>query len=368
MKGKSVILLSLGVIIASFLLFKLFSNQKKEDAKSNRPTTIKAVKVEQIKYLDYQTKIKSFGKLKAFNKIEIYSEVSGIVISTTPAFKEGNNIHKGSTIIKLDDHDTRLSLYAQRTDLQNIIIRILPDIKLEFPSSYNQWKEYADLFDIENNIRQLPETIDSKEKNFLAINNVFKLYYTIKRLELQISKYEIKAQFDGIISQALVENGTLVRINQKVGEFTGYNQFELELPVKKEDMLFITIGNKVNIYSNSKIWYGEISRINPVIDQSTQTFKVFATLQANDLYDGMYLEAEIEGNLIKNVYALPRKALVGKDQLYLIKNDSILAEQKVKIVRLDEDFAYIQGVDSMESAVIEPLVNIIPNTKVKPIK
>ena len=58
-------------------------------------------------------------------------------------------------------------------------------------------------------------------------------YYSIKNIEKRLSKYNITAPFNGVLTEALVTKGTLIRPGQKLGEFIDTSVFEIELAIEK---------------------------------------------------------------------------------------------------------------------------------------
>jgi len=55
----------------------------------------------------------------------------------------------------------------------------------------------------------LPEMSDEKEKFFISGRGIMTSYYNVKNLEQRLSKYRIAAPYKGVLTQALVTEGTL---------------------------------------------------------------------------------------------------------------------------------------------------------------
>lgn len=370
MKNKLIVLLvAISIIVSGYFIFKVFSGMKKKAEPSLTLEAEKYVHTYIVHYKNNKPQIIAFGRLYSVNSIDVFSEVNGIVLKQAKEFKVGNNFNVGENLLKIDDRDTRLNLYAQRSDFLNILTSILPDIKADFPNSFEEWNNYLDNFNIEDSIQPLPNITIAKEKYFLAARNVFKMYYSIKNLELRLSKYEIKAPFDGVVTQSMIHTGTLIRAGQKLGSFKGINKFEIELPVNEKEIKFISVGNKVNLFSENlnQSWIGRITRISRSIDPSSQTINVYSNVSGNDLKDGMYLKAIINGNIIPNSFIVPRKSIINNESIYYVKNGK-LARHKIDILLLDEHKAYIRGIDSLSEIITEPLVNFVLGEKVNIIK
>ena len=368
MKGRISVFIALGVLVAGFALMKVLENSKDEESKEKLVPPPKLVRVNKVTYDTMISKISSFGYLSSKDKIQIFTEVSGVMQETTPPFKEGSRFSKGQVLFKLDDTEAKLNLVSMKSDLLNALILALADIKNDFPEAFPNWKSYTDGFDIKSPLKELPEVNNTQLKYYLSTKNIYKVFYNIKRMEVQLSKYSLTAPFDGVLTSVNAEPGSLVRAMQAVGEFKGNNIYELELALNQEDERFIEIGNKVQVFSNDQqgSWIGKIIRINPNIDASSQTINVYVSLSGSNLKDGMYMNAEILGNDIPDVVKVPRNALVDDNSVYVVV-DSMLKLKKAEIVRKSEKFAYLRGVEEGSQMVIEPLINASSDLKVKPV-
>ncbi len=367
-RKTTIALTAAGIIIIGIILFQVFSGMEKEPPGKIRSEPAKYVLSEKVKYRDYYAKTTVYGRVSAKNKIEVYSEVTGEVLKRKPEFDVGNYFKKGRIMAKIDAEELRLNLFSQKSEMINLLARILPDIKADFPGSYPQWDEYLKNFEIEGETQPLPEPKSSKEKYYLAARNIYKIYYAIRSLELRIDKYEIRAPFNGTVTESYIEPGTLVRTGQKLGAFVGSGNYELLAAVNEDEAKFIGVGAKAIVYSENGVdsWIGRVVRIGDNIDPVTQTVSVFIRVSGKGLKDGMYLKSDITGSKLENVFKMPRNALVDETYINCVSGDSLLIRKKVDVVREDERDAYVRGVDTLTLAIVEPLVEVPTGTKVKP--
>jgi len=56
--------------------------------------------------------------------------------------------------------------------LVNAITLLMPDLKIDYPQSFQQWKAYLDKFDVEISVLPLPEPLNDQEKYFIASKNL----------------------------------------------------------------------------------------------------------------------------------------------------------------------------------------------------
>jgi multidrug efflux pump subunit AcrA (membrane-fusion protein) len=296
------------------------------------------------------------GELVAFDKIDVFAEVSGILLETSRPFKVGSTFPKGSVLIRVDDEEARLSLLSQKSNLLNAITQMMPDLKVDYPESFQNWSAYLLEFELEGPIKSLPEPLDKQEQYFVAARNIYSQFYTIKSTEERLGKYVLRAPFTGVITQASTNPGALVRVGQKLGELMNTDRYELAVTVPLSDLNYIRRGFKVNLYSDAlqKSWSGQVQRINDQVNPGTQTVQVFIDVRGNELREGMYMKGEVLGTEVPSAMQVPKNLLVNQTQLFVVENRTLRLKE-VDVVRLTADGAIVQGLSDGEVLLAEPI-------------
>ena len=107
----------------------------------------------------------------------------------------------------------------------------MPDLRLDYPDAFEKWQQYLAKLDMSNSTPDLPETTKDNEKYFITGKGIYSSYYNVKSLEQRLSKYSIRAPFSGVLTNADVTKGTLIRSGQKLGEFIQTGIYETEVSV-----------------------------------------------------------------------------------------------------------------------------------------
>ena len=328
---------------AVFFAKKIIAGKAKPKAKVSK--VIKTVFVDTIKNGYVQVTIPTNGNLEAAQRIDIYSEVQGVFKSSKRLFKAGEEYKKGATLVAIDGREYYSSLLSQRSQLYNQITAIMPDLKMDYSTSFQQWENYLKQFDVNKSVVSLPKPVNDQEKFFVNGKNITSLYYTIKNMEERYRKYRISAPFRGVLTEASVTPGSLVRAGQKLGEFINPALYELEVAVNKSYSDLLKIGKEVALTNidKSKLWTGKVVRVNGKVDLSTQTISVYIAVKGKDLKEGMYLEAQLDTQVIKEAFELNRKLLVDNAQIYTV-DDSRLKLIDVTPVYFTKSTVVLQGV------------------------
>ena len=140
-----------------------------------------------------------------------------------------------------------------------------------------------------------------------------------------------------------MNNGTLIRSGQKLGEFIDPSQYELQISLGESFKDLVIVGNsvKLNNIDNTQSFTGRVSRINNVVDPNTQSIQVFIEVSSNKLSEGMYLEAQLEGQKVSDVYEITRKLLVNNTEIFTVVNGQ-LKKIPVNIIHFTKETAIIK--------------------------
>lgn len=361
---RKIIVALIGIIMIVAALFWTINTiaGNKPPKRKPKPALVKYAETKKVQYADYPAMIETTGRLNSFNKTSIISEVQGNYISSKKLFKVGEKFRKGETLLKIDDRQILLELKSSKSNFLSIISSILPDIKNDYPESYNTWEDYLNRISVEKPIPDLPE-IENKIKLFLTSRNVIRTFYDIKNLELRHSKHTIEAPFNCIVTSSNINAGALIIPGQNLGMISQVGSFELELSVTNYESNMIGIGDKVEA-SDGMNWQGRIIRKSDFIDQATQSVKVFARVTGSELKDGMYLNARISGKSLDDVFKINRNAIVNSSSLYYLDTADKLQQKMVEIVLQNKEDAFIRGIDSNTKVLTGQITNVALGTKI----
>jgi len=316
----------------------------------------KVVYVEEVKNGTVPVLLPANGTLEAKNKLELYSEVQGVFQFSSQTFKAGQPYSKGQTLLRIEASEFYASVQASKSEFINLITSLMPDLRLDYPQAFPVWSAYLQSIDVNKTLPALPEVSSESVNYFITGRGVQSSYYNIKNLEQRLGKYAIRAPFNGILTEALVTQGTLVRSGQKLGEFIDTSVFEVELAIAKGFSDLLKIGESVSLTnpSGDVTYTGIVSRVNGRIDPATQTIKVFVEVKGENLKEGMYLEAILEAREQADAIEISRKLLVNEDQVYIVK-DSILDLLQIKPVYFAPSKVIIQGVPDGTKLLAKPV-------------
>lgn len=355
MRKSITIVLAILLLAGAYMLAKnMIENKKKPKTVASK--IVKTVFTEEVTNKSMPIIITANGNLTAYNRIDLYSEVQGVLQIGGINFKEGNSYRKGDVIIKVNSDEFNANLQSQKSNLYNSITSIMPDIRLDYPEEYQKWQEYLASFDFDKATPKLPETNSDKEKFFISGRNIFTAYFNVKNMEIRLNKYTIRAPFNGTLTEALADPGTMISPGQKLGEFIDPTVYEIAVSIKAEYSDLLRVGKKVNLKNleKTKNWEGKVVRINGKVNAATQTIVVYILVKSKDLRDGQYLEVQLEAREEENAFSVARNLIVDNTNLYVVR-DSILELVSIDPVYSNENSVVIKGLEEGTQILAKPV-------------
>jgi multidrug efflux pump subunit AcrA (membrane-fusion protein) len=334
------------IIAAGLVIGNILSSRKEPMRRKSQAARQTSIPIVTVHNKDVDIPIEMSGPLYAYDKIEIFAEVSGVLSNTPKRFKAGTPFDRQEVLVKIDDRIYRNNVLAQRSSLLNQLTLLLPDLSIDFPQGSQRWDAYLKDMDLQKELKPMPEPASDRERYYIASRNIYNQFYVIKSMETTLSRYTIRAPFRGVVSLSLINPGTLVRVGQKLGEFISTEMYEMEASVSLFDANRLEIGQPVALTSEDVqgTFTGHIRRINRVLDPTSLTVKIYIHVKDPLLRDGMYMTANAGGRPVSNAVAVSRDLLVQKNRLYAVEN-SVLVLKPVRVIAEKGDMAIVRGLD-----------------------
>lgn len=361
---KISIVVGLLILFGGAMAFN-FMTKEKETAAEN---IIEAIPPQQIAAQNvtvgsYAPQIELEGRLSAYNKIDIFAEVGGRLLSTDRPFKVGSQFSNGSILMNIDKEEAKLNLLSQKSSLINSITQMMPDLKIDYPESFTNWSNYLNGFDVNQTLKEFPVAVNDRETFFINSRNLRTQFYNIKSLENRLSKYVVYAPFTGVITEAEITPGSLVRAGQKMGSLMELGNYELEATISLDELEYIKIGQTVKLTSDALngSWNGRISRISDMIDANSQSVLAYISVKSIKLKEGLYLKGTLEGKTIDKVIKVSADQVIERKYILGIE-DGKFKRFDVQILFADSDYMLVRG---LPEGILLPVNRVVGATEGK---
>ena len=330
---------------------------------------------------DVTESVYASGVIKADDQYTVFSTVNGIL--QTIKVTAGESISQGQLLFEieskkadLDTQNAQLTFQLSAENSRYIQDRIAEmEIKVQAAkdkltldeSLLNRNKKVRALDGIsEVDFEKIELTYKSSKLNYESTtkqlsqlrsqlkNDQNRNSNRLKYSQKSQSDYNIKSAFAGRLFDVLVKEGSLVTNQTPLAIIGKSDSFLLELEVDENDMVRVTIGQRVVVTMDSykgQTFDATVDKIYPIMDERSRTFKIEAHFvkPPQKLYPNLTAEANIVIKTKKNAITIPRSYLI--DNQYVLINED--EKRKVKIGLSDyEKVEIVEGLKKEETIYI----------------
>lgn len=368
-KRRLTIVLGLVLIAGGVVTCNKLKESRTSPPLKEPPPQTRAVRTLTAKNGPVRLSIPITGRLRATDRMLLTAEVGGVLQRTGKAFREGVSFRQGDVLLRIDDGEVRAQINAQQSAFLRTLVQLVPDLRIDLPEQAAKWDAYLKSMPVDGQLSELPKLVNDQERNYLAGRGVLDQYYGIRALYERRAKYVITAAFDGVVTAAGIEPGTIVTPGTRLGEFIAPASLELETAIGAGELPLVKVGDTLRLTSTEGpgSWTGRIIRLGESIDVSTQTVKVFVHVEGKGLRDGQYLSGSIQAGSLNDAVSVPRSALLEDAALYKV-TDSALSKQPVTILHQGVEQAVVQGLTDGQVVVTDRLSGAYEGMRVAPVK
>jgi len=327
------------------------------------------VRVEPVKYSRISAAVSELGRLSSIAEIDIVAEASGRIEAGEVALKKGSGFSRGDELFVIYPDEAILSLKARKSQYQNTLASIIPDLVIDFPEAEAKFTAFFSSINVDEALPSMPEIEDDKLKIFLASRNVISEYYNIKRDELQLERRTVKAPFNGTYTEVYMELGAYTNAGGRVARAIQTDQLEMEVPVPSADAAWINLGDPVQVVSEARslTWEGTVIRKGQFVDENTQSQSVFIRIKPNSkqpLLAGEYLTAIFPVRPIEGVMEIPRNSVFNSNEVFVVQQGR-LTKKTIDVIKVNERTLIFNGIPEGDTLVVQQLINVSEGTLVQ---
>ena len=321
--------------------------------------------------------IESQGSISPRTKTTLVSEVSGQIKNVSQKFVVGGFFKKGEQLLEIDPISYEVALLQAQARLDGANAKLVEE-GAKGKQAAREWSLTG------RSSKNAPILALRKPQLQQAKADVKAAQADVKSAEIKLQRTKIIAPYDAMLKSKLVDIGQYVTTGTQLAETFAVDYAEIRLPIKEQDLAYIDIpamgeinqkGSQVELSTfqagKLKKWSTFITRSEGVVDAKSRVNYVVA--QIDDPYGlsdknqtsdririGTFVKAKIIGNPAENIIAIPRKAVRGENQIYLLNSDNKLDLARVDILRADDRNIYISaGIENNSHIVLTKLATAV---------
>ncbi|MBT4836689.1 MAG: efflux RND transporter periplasmic adaptor subunit [Methylococcales bacterium] len=376
---KTLFKLILPVIVITISLFTaqtILDNQPEAKKYRVKPTAKIVVKTIQVKRQNYQIILSSQGIIQPRIISTINSQVSGRITQVSSVFQQGGSFKKNSQLMKIDDRDYQFTVNIVQSELAKARLALAEEQARVNQASKN-WGNLGD--------RKKPSDLVLRKPHLLASKAaVIASEARLKQAKLNFNRTTITAPYEGRVLQQLADLGQYVNVNTALAKVFSADSVEIRLPLTSRQLHFINLTKQPHNLNSIKVtfslqdkkahtWHGHLIRLENELDSKTQQLFIVAQINQNStnypLKIGQFLQASIQGKILKNVIVLPRSALIEGHYVMILDAANRLQKRIPKILWSSQHEIIIgDGIEANAMVNLTPIHHVISGTKVYPEK
>lgn len=330
----------LGAAAAAVSWF-MSSQPAAERGGGQREETAVLVETAQVSREPHSAVIEAWGEVVPADRVELTPRVSGEVVAVSDKLEPGGRVQKGDVLVELDESDYRIALERARTRLE----KAQADLKIERGNQKVAETE-AELLNEELNAQER-ELVLRQPQLESAQADVAAARADVEEARLNLERTTVRAPFDAVVRDTMVEPGSQVSAGQTVAELIGTERYHVELAVPAAKLRYITAAENVPgsgsrvVFDNPTVWgsdtrTGEIVRVRPGLSEQGRMARLLVAVpepldRQPRLLVGAYLRGRIQGRGLGEVVALDRAYLRPDDSVWVMGPDDRLEIRAVDV-------------------------------------
>ncbi|MBI5916330.1 MAG: efflux RND transporter periplasmic adaptor subunit [Bacteroidetes bacterium] len=232
------------------------------------------------------------GNFAPFQQVSVMSETAGKIVLLN--FTNGSNVQAGATLAAIDNDLQKIQLETTKTNLA---------------------KAENDFARLKNLLGDGGVTQQQLDDAKIGIDN---LKSQIKSAEKQIAMSYVKAPISGVVTNKMVERGSLVSPAMRLADITNISRLKMQVYLTEEQVVTVKKGQRITMQADlfpDKKFEGTVTFID-VNAGTTRRYLVEIEINntGNTLKAGMTGTVFFKGGTTRQVLAVPREAIVGSLQ------------------------------------------------------
>ena len=328
-----------------------------------------------------QMKTIAHGTVLPRTESDLIPEVSGRIINIAKSMVSGGFFNKGDLLIEIESLDYQESVQQAQATLESS--------QSELASAQRAHVRQQDLARKQSTSETLRDEALNRYRTAQA--RLKEAKSRLSRAQRDLERTKITAPYDGRVRSESVDIGQFVTRGAAVANLYATDYAEVRLPVHDEELAYLNVplGDspmpeseypttllRAQFAGKEHTWVGKIVRTEGELDPQTRMINVVAQVaepyKNSDgqppLAVGLFVEAEISGTTVENVFVLPRSAIQANNQVYVVKADNSISFRDINILRIVEEDVYVAaGIAAGETISLSTISNAVEGMSVRPV-
>lgn len=359
-------------------------NNKPDAERKKPPVSTPTVEVAVVEKQNYPISLKTQGTVRPHTETNLVAQVSGVITKVSSDFNNGSFFSKDDLLLRIDPRDYQTAVTLAESSLAQARLKFSQE-QARAAQARRDWGRLGEPGKPSDLVLRKPQ-LQSERANISAAKA------QLEQAKLNLQRTRITAPYDGRLLEKNADLGQFVNPGNVLGKIYAVDFAEVRLPLNNKQLAFVDIPEsfrgkeknkptpapevllKANIGGKNWEWPARIVRSEGAID--TRSRQTFVVAQVDDPYSqlnpgqpplkvGQFVEAEIKGKVVENVFVIPAAALHAGNHVFLVDDEKNLRKQEVDVVWQDSQSVVIKsGLKTGNQLVLTPVSNKLTGSKV----
>ncbi|HXH01819.1 MAG TPA: efflux RND transporter periplasmic adaptor subunit [Candidatus Competibacteraceae bacterium] len=325
---------------------------------------VQQVRTVAVRVRDVPVEFSAEGHVVPVNQVEIRPQITSTV--TAIRVREGSEVEAGAVLFALDDREAR-------AEVQRAQAQVTRDQAL-LADAQSQLARNEELLGKRMVAESVVESARSQVRSLQATLEADRS--VVESARVALSYTIIRAPFAGRVGAVNVYPGSLVQPNstQPMTVITQFDPIAVAFTLTESELAAVRAlpGDQavgVTVVDGGRTLAGRLSFIDNSIDPQTGTIRLKAEFPNPErrLWPGQFVRLRLQAGLTPGAATLPAAAVQTGPEgrfVYVVQGDGTVAAQPVKLLRVFEQQAVVEGVTGGARVVLEGAENLRPGSKV----
>lgn len=376
------LLLTALILGGGFLGMEALMRLKQEPPRDEEAKPHLVVEVQRLTRQDYTEWLLSYGTARALRQSNVAAEVAGRIKRVADELEAGQFVEAGQELVWIDDTDLRQQETATLARLEQAraayrrfqkmlegIDKNLTLARLELDTARRQLERIREAVrrgaasasdldaqlltlrareravqELENQKESLQQDLEGARAELNAVEA------TLAQVRENLTRTVVRAPYAGFIVERLAQPGNYVAPGTVLFRIVDRSTVEVTVPLPAGRYGQVTPGKSVELRLREDgpvIWSGEVTRVAPAVDSASRMFDVYIEVRGQGpvapVPPGAFVVAHVEARHFKNVFVIPRVALL-EGRVFVVETEATDGELGVVRERVPEILEYMPDV------------------------
>ena len=374
------------IIFAAVVGVRGMKAMSPEAERSAPPPQVARVSVSAVQQVDTPAMVRVTGTVEAAREVVVMSQVGGAIVSQSDELVPGGRLARGDVLLRVDPRDYRLGVEQERSRVRQAQL----EVELERGRQDVAQREWAAVnsgrgadsaagedsapVDGAPLALRLPQ-MATAERSLSAANA------GLARAELALERATLRAPFNAIVVDESAEVGQVVGAGTRIATLVGTDLMFVRASVPVDRLPFIDIpGMNGSLASRATVTHelgagasvsreARVLRLVGSLDPQSRTAQLILGVDspldvpsgAPPLLPGAYVDVEIEGKIVQQVFPVSRAAVIDGNSVWIVTPENTLARRRLEVQWRSPETLFV-------GAGLEPGVRVVTSPMALPIE